>query len=101
MNYFLLIFCMMLVTYIPRMLPSLITDKLHFGKKFKKFLDLVPYAAMSALIFLGVIGVDENLWFVGVAGAAVAVLLSLVKKMPLTVVVIAAVLTDMAIYYFI
>ena len=101
MNYFLLIFCMMLVTYIPRMLPSLITDNIRLGKRFKKFLDLVPYTAMAALIFPGVIGVDENLWFIGVAGATVAVLLSLVKKMPLAVVVIAAVLTDMAIYYFI
>ena len=101
MNYLLLILCMMLVTYIPRMLPSLITDKIRFGKRFKKFLDLVPYAAMAALIFPGVLGVDEKLWIIGVAGAAVAVVLSLIKKMPLALVVIAAVLTDMAIYYFI
>ena len=101
MNYYLLILCMMLVTYIPRMLPSLITDRIRFGKKLKKFLDLVPYTAMAALIFPGVIGVDEKLWIIGVAGAAVAVALSLIKKMPLALVVIAAVLTDMAIYYFI
>ena len=101
MNYLLLIFCMMLVTYIPRMLPSLLADKLHFGKKFKKFLDLVPYTAMAALIFPGVIGVDESMWIIGVAGAVVAIALSLIKKMPLAVIVIAAVLTDMAIYYFI
>ena len=62
---------------------------------------LALLACCSALIFPGFIGVDENMWIIGVAGAAVAVLLSLVKKMPLAVVVIAAVLTDMAIYYFI
>ncbi len=101
MNIFLLIFCMMLVTYIPRMLPSLFVDKLYIGKKFRKFLELIPYTAMAALIFPGVIGVDANMWIVGVAGALVAVALSLINKMPLTVVVVAAVLTDMAIYYFI
>ena len=101
MNILLLIFCMMLVTYIPRMVPSLFTDKLCIGKRFRKYLELIPYTAMAALIFPGVISVDERMWIVGVAGALVAVLLSLVKKMPLTIVVVAAVLTDMAIYYFI
>ena len=38
MNILLLILLMMLVTYIPRMVPSLITDKLQPSKKFKKFL---------------------------------------------------------------
>ena len=98
MSIYLLIFCMMLVTYIPRMLPSLFTDKLCIGKRFRKYLEFIPYTAMAALIFPGVVGVDENMWIVGVAGALVAVALSLVKKMPLTVVVIAAVLTDMVIY---
>ena len=98
MNIFLLIFCMMLVTYIPRMLPSLITDKLVIGKKFRKYLELIPYTAMAALIFPGVLGVDESLWIVGALGALVAIGLSFVKKMPLTVVVIAAVLTDMVVY---
>ena len=98
MSIYLLILCMMLVTYIPRMLPSLFTDKLCIGRRFRKYLELIPYTAMAALIFPGVIGVDENMWIVGVAGAVVAVALSLVKKMPLTVVVVAAVLTDMVIY---
>ena len=99
MSIYLLIFCMMLVTYIPRMLPSLFVDKLHIGKRFRKFLELIPYTAMAALIFPGVIWVDEKMWIVGAAGALVAVALSLIKKMPLTVVVVVAVLTDMAIYY--
>ena len=38
MNVLLLIFLMMVVTYLPRMIPSLVCDKLHFGRKFKKFL---------------------------------------------------------------
>ena len=101
MNIPLLILGMALVTYLPRLIPSLILDKVGFGKRFEKFISLIPYTAMAALIFPGVIGVDEKLWIIGVAGAAVAVALSLIKKMPLALVVIAAVLTDMAIYYFI
>ena len=98
MNVLLLILLMMIVTYIPRMIPSLMCDKLHFGKKFQKFLELIPYAAMTALIFPGVVSVDPDRWYIGVVGALVAVLLSLVKKMPVALVVVAAVLTDMVIY---
>ena len=98
MNVLLLIFLMMVVTYLPRMIPSLVCDKLHFGRKFKKFLELIPYAAMTALVFPGVISVDPEMWIIGVVGALVAVLLSLVKKMPVALVVVAAVLADMVIY---
>ena len=101
MNILLLIILMMLVTYIPRMLPSQITDKLRVGKKFRKYLELIPYTAMAALIFPGVISVDEKLWYIGVVGAAVAILLSLIKKIPVVLVVVAAVLADVALYYFI
>ena len=101
MNILLLIFLMMLVTYIPRMLPSQLTDKLHPNKKLKKFLELIPYTAMAALIFPGVLSVDENTFVVGLVGALVAILLSLIKKMPVVVVVIVAVLADMAVYYFV
>ena len=98
MNVLLLIFLMMVVTYLPRMIPSLVCDKLHFGRKFKKFLELIPYAAMTALVFTGVISVVPDMWIIGVAGALVAVLLSLVKKMPVALVVVAAGLADMVIY---
>ena len=58
MNVLLLILFMMIVTYVPRMVPSLVCDKLRFGKKFKKFLELIPYAAMTALVFPGIISVS-------------------------------------------
>ena len=44
-----LILGMMLVTYIPRMLPAVLLEKLHFGPKAEKFLQLVPYTAMAAV----------------------------------------------------
>ena len=101
MNIFLLIILMMVVTYIPRMIPSLVCDKLRFGKKFKKFLELIPYTAMTSLIFPWVISVDPDMWIVGVIGAFVAVALSLIKKMPVALVVVAAVIVDMIVYLFI
>ena len=53
---------------------------------------------MAALIFPGIIFVDESAWMVGAVGAVVAIGLSLIKKMPVIVVVIAAVLADMLVY---
>ena len=98
MNILLLIFFMMIVTYLPRVIPSIICDKLKFGKRFKKFLELIPYAAMTALIFPGVLSADPNNWIIGAVGAIVAVVLSLFKKIPIAFVVIAAEMADMALY---
>lgn len=42
---------MTLVTYIPRALPAVLIGKLKFRPKFEKFLKLIPYTAMAALIF--------------------------------------------------
>lgn len=54
----LLIAGMTLVTYIPRMLPAVLLEKLHFGPKVEKFLQLIPYTAMAALVFPGVVTLD-------------------------------------------
>ena len=55
---------MCLVTYIPRMLPAVLLDKLKFSPKLEKMLKLIPYTAMSALIFPGVVSVDpaRHMW---------------------------------------
>lgn len=98
MNYILLSVFMMLVTFIPRVLPGFLLDKLHLGKKAKKFLNLIPFTAMSALIFPGVITIDPENWWIGIVGALVAIALSLFKKIPSFVVVITSVLTLMLIY---
>ena len=98
MNYLVLSVFMMLVTFIPRILPGFLLDKFHLGKKATKFLNLIPYTAMSALIFPSVVLIDENNWWVGVVGALFAVALSLFKKIPSFVVVISSVLSLMLIY---
>ena len=87
---------MMLVTYIPRLIPLILTDKMKFGSKFEKFLKLIPYTAMSALIFPGVFTVDVNP-LVGIVGGAVAGLLAWFKC-PVMVCVLAAIAADFLLY---
>ena len=57
-EYLLLVFGMTLVTYLPRMLPSIIIDKMRFGAGTEKFLRLIPFTAIASLIFPGVFFVD-------------------------------------------
>jgi branched-subunit amino acid transport protein len=60
-----------IVTYIPRMLPFV----LFKGKELPAFvqgvLKNVPYATLGALIFPGILFIQEDIWY-GVIGAAAA-----------------------------
>lgn len=98
MNYVLLSVFMMLVTIVPRILPGFLLDKITLGTRAKKFLNLIPFTAMSALIFPSIFSVDVDRWWIGAIGAVLAIGLSLVKKMPTAVVVIVSVLALMGIY---
>ena len=98
MNTYLLIICMMLVTYLPRVIPAFVVDKLKFGKKFGKFINLIPYTAMAALIFPGIFQMDGERWYVGAVGGAVAVIIACFKKIPTAVAVLASVLAVMGVY---
>ena len=98
MNYILLAVLMMAVTYIPRILPSFLLDKVTLGSRAKKFLNLIPYTAMTALIFPSILSVDGERWWIGAVGGLVAVILSLFKKIPSALVVVLSVLALMGIY---
>ena len=89
----LLILGMALVTFLPRFLPSLIVDRIKLNRHVETFLSLIPYTAMTALVFPGVISVDGGRWYVGAVGAAVAIFLSWIPKIPSGVVVVASVLS--------
>ena len=93
----LMILGMAAVTYIPRALPAAIIDKLRFGHKVEKFLKLIPYTAMSALVFPGVFSVDAARPEIGLVGCAVAGVLAWLK-MPVMVCVVAAILADVLMY---
>lgn len=96
-NIWLLITGMMLVTYLPRALPSVLIGRLKLSARVEKFLQLISYTAMSALIFPGVITVDSANPIIGIAGGAAAALLAW-KKCPVMVCVLAAIAVDFLLY---
>lgn len=102
MNYeiMIMIIGMTAVTYIPRVLPAVFISKFKFSPKFEKFLRLIPYTAMSALIFPGVFSVDAERPYIGIAGGITAALLAW-KKLPVMVCVVAGIAIDMIIYAFV
>ena len=94
----LLIAIMAILNYLPRAIPAVLVDKLKFGNKVDKFLNLIPYTAMAALIFPGVFTVDANNFAIGIVGVAVAALLAW-RKCPVTVCVLAAIAADFLLYW--
>ena len=86
-----------LVTFIPRLIPALFIDKLEFSPKVEKFLNLIPYTALAALICPGVLTVDSQLWYIGLIGAVVAAGLAW-KKVPLGAIVILTVVVLITVY---
>ena len=89
-----LVLLMALVTYVPRVLPSFIIEKVKLGKRTEKFLRLIPYTAMAALIFPGLISAlgDGKHTFSLIGGGVAAVLAYF--KCPVVGCVIAAVAVD-------
>lgn len=85
------------VTFIPRLIPALFIDKLEFPPKVEKFLNLIPYTALAALICPGVLTVDNQLWYIGLIGAVVAAGLAW-KKVPLGAIVILTVVVLISVY---
>jgi branched-subunit amino acid transport protein len=99
MNYpvFFLILGMAVVTYIPRALPAVFIDRLKPSPKVGKFLRLIPYTAMAALIFPGVLFVDAERPEIGIVGGTAAGILAWLQC-PVIICVIAAIAVDMVLY---
>lgn len=95
-----LILGMAVVTYLPRAIPAVLVDKMEFGAKTEKFLKLIPYTAMSALIFPGVFTVDAEKPSIGIIGGVVAGVLAW-RKCPVMICVLAAIAADFILYCFI
>lgn len=93
----LLIFLMTAVTYIPRALPAILVGKIKFGARTEKFLNLIPYTAMAALIFPGVFTADAARPVIGIVGGAVAAVLAW-KKCPVMICVLSAIAADFILY---
>ena len=97
MEVLLIILGMTAVTYIPRALPAVILDKLKFSAKVEKFLKLIPYTAMTALIFPGIFTVDTAHPEIGIVGGLVAIFLAW-RKVQVVICVLAAIGADILLY---
>lgn len=64
-----------IVTYIPRMLPFVLFRGKELPKFIQGILKNVPYATLGALIFPGVLFIQEDIWY-GVIGVAAAFLIA-------------------------
>lgn len=51
-----LVVAMSIVTYIPRLAPFVLLGDVRLPRPVKRFMDFIPYAALGALIFPGVLG---------------------------------------------
>ncbi|GLO65569.1 MULTISPECIES: AzlD domain-containing protein [Oceanobacillus] len=68
---------MFIVTMLPRLIPVFIVEKVQFRPWVNRWLLAIPYAALGALIFPGVLSVVPDRPFVGLLGGLIAILLSL------------------------
>ncbi|SFA79702.1 MULTISPECIES: AzlD domain-containing protein [unclassified Bacillus (in: firmicutes)] len=64
---------MAVVTYLPRMLPFVLFKGVELPPFFQGVLKNVPYTTLGALIFPGILFIQEDIWF-GLVGAAAAFL---------------------------
>lgn len=67
---------MAIVTAIPRVLPAFISDWLHFPGWVNRWLNAIPYAALGALIFPGIITVKPDAPQIGIIAGLAAILLA-------------------------
>lgn len=74
----LIIIGMSLATMIPRIIPAFIVDKLQFRDWINRWLNAIPYAALGALIFPGVLTVHPDKPYIGFIGGITAVALALI-----------------------
>jgi branched-subunit amino acid transport protein len=75
-SYLPLIIGMALVTYIPRLLPLMLLQKLNLRPSIMRFLQLVPYTSLSILIVRGVLTSQPDMMPAALAGIGVAGLLA-------------------------
>lgn len=98
MNELYLILGMALVTFIPRLLPALFMDRIRFPSWFQRWLKIIPYAVLGALIFPGILSIDQGQPLLGLLGGLAALLLA-VWNLHITLVMLGAVFTVLLLQY--
>lgn len=85
-NLYILVILMALVTYIPRLLPMVFLKDMKLPPLLKVFLQFIPYSALGALIFPGILTSTGDIYS-ALGGGLLAVALSLAKANVMIVVV--------------
>jgi branched-subunit amino acid transport protein len=67
---------MSIVTMLPRLVPVFIVDKAKYPDWVNRWLDAIPYAALGALIFPGIMSVIPDKPLIGILGGMVAIFIS-------------------------
>ncbi|WP_077065131.1 AzlD domain-containing protein [Gracilibacillus massiliensis] len=88
----LIIIGMALVTVIPRIIPAYIVDWIQFPGWANKGLKAIPYAALGALIFPGILTVIPEKPYIGLIAGGVAIVLAWLK-IHVILVVLSAIIT--------
>ncbi|MDP4146681.1 MAG: AzlD domain-containing protein [Bacillota bacterium] len=71
-GYLPLIIGMMLVTYLPRLIPLLLMTEKPLNPKLKRFLLYIPYTALSALIVRGILEASPGMSIATLVGIGAA-----------------------------
>jgi len=93
-----MIIAMGAVTYIPRMLPLVVFQNIQLPAFVQSILKNVPYATLGALIFPGILFIQDDIFF-GLIGAGVAFTLAFLGA-NVIVVVIGSIFVLSAVAYF-
>lgn len=70
---FAIIIGMSLATMLPRFIPSFIVDKFEFPNWINRWLNAIPYAALGALIFPGILKVYPDKPHIGLIGGLMTI----------------------------
>lgn len=76
MNILLIIIGMSIVTMVPRFIPAFVVEKLQFRPWLNRWLNAIPYAALGALIFPGILSVVPEQPYIGIAAGIVAAIIA-------------------------
>lgn len=75
-----LVIAMAIVTYIPRMLPLVLLQHVSLPSYVNRFMGFIPYAALGALIFPGVLhSTGDNHLESAIMGCIIAIVLALFR----------------------
>ncbi|MGP4073616.1 AzlD domain-containing protein [Piscibacillus sp. B03] len=68
---------MAIVTAVPRFIPAFFVGQTTFKPWVNRWLNAIPFAALGALIFPGIMTVIEDRPLVGIAGGVIAAIIAL------------------------